>query len=412
MTNRLTPPLPASTCPCVRTTRSHWCFAVTGLLLLGSCSDFHYDNTACIFDRPFHASDDSLANIWLKTAYLYPARDLLCLTWLTRLCSADEAWNVTADGGVADGPFFVNRDIRLLSAEEVRAGPASAPPPVGPWRVKKPKTKGRTAGFIGEDRTGRTFLVKLDHPDYPELATSSEMIGARLTWLMGYHVPAVYLVTIRGTGDPRYDGRRATASLFVPGRVVGGFKFDHYRMRREVRALRLVAAWLNDSDRTDNNTLVAIEDGRATCYLIDFNSCLGSWNGRPREPWRGWRHAWDVEVQLLGLLTLGLAPKLPTTVEVPSPAVGSYDVLAAGDPRGWKPQNPTPAFDRMTGSDAAWMADRMVSVSRAQLEAIVSSARFSRRQDADLVVEMLIRRRERVLRAWGFGDLLAGADRG
>lgn len=376
------------------------------------CAGFQYDNTATVFDRPFRGGEDTLANIWLKTSYLYPARDLLTLDWAWRALCGGEAWNVLPDGGVADGPFFVNRDVAGLSAEQVGRGPATAPPPVGPWKVVKQKDKGLTPGFIGRDGTGRTFLVKFDDPDYPELGTSAEMIGSRLTWLMGYQVPAFYLVTVEGTGDPRYDGRRATASLFVPGQVVGGFKFDHYRMRREMRALRLVAAWLNDTDRTDNNTLVAVENGRARCYLLDFNSCLGSWNGRPKAAWRGWRHAWDVEYQLLGLFTLGLLPKVPQIVEFKSPAVGSFDLLADGDARRWRPQNAHPAFDRMTAADASWMAGRMAAVSTAQLEAAVSAGQFSRPEDAQAVLRMLVRRRERVLEAWGLGGLLSGHEGG
>jgi hypothetical protein len=394
------------------------------VVFFSGCADVHYDNTATVFDRPFRAGEDTLASIWLKTSYLYPARDYLTLDWAWRALFGDEAWNVTADGNVADGPFFENRDIRALSALDARVGPATPPPPVGPWRIKKVKDKGLTPGFIGEDGSGRTFLVKMDQPDHPELGTSAEMIGSRLTWLMGYRVPAIDLVTVEGTGDPRYDGKRATASLFVPGEVVGAFKFDHYRMRREVRALRLLAAWLNDTDRVDSNTLAAVENGRAICYLVDFNSCLGSWNGRPKEPWRGWRYAWDVEYQLLGLVTFGRLPELPRTVEVRSPAVGSFDLMRGCDgpsgpaglepvlPRRWRPQNPNTAFDRTTQSDAAWIGHRMAAVSHAQLRAIVASAEFTRREDAEWVLEMLLQRRARVLTAWGLGDLLSGGDTG
>ena len=60
---------------------------------------------------------------------------------------------------------------------------------------------------------------------------------------------------------------------------------NSFRMRRAVRALRLVAARLNDTDRGDNNTVAIVEDGRAICHLVDFNSGLGSCNGRPKEAW-------------------------------------------------------------------------------------------------------------------------------
>lgn len=373
-------------------------------LSAGGCANFRYDNTATVFDRPFDASNDSVCVIWFKTSYLYPVRDHVGLTWFGRLLLGDEAWNVDPDGGVADGPFFVNRDIQSVTPADAGLGAAINPPPVGPWKIKRPKQTGGTPGFFGTDAEGRTFLVKLDDPEYPELGTSSEIIGSRIFWLLGYRVPPMFLVTINGTGDARLDGRRATASLFVEGDVLGGFKFDHYRMRREIRALRLVSAWLNDTDRGDNNTLVAVKDGRALCYFVDFNSCLGSWNGRPKESWRGWRYAWDVEYQILELLTLSLLPELPTQAEVRSPAIGTFDLLTHAGARRWRQQFAHTGFDRVTPSDADWIARRMAAVSRAQLEAVVAAAGFSRAEDAEAALHMLLERRRRVLEGWGFGQ--------
>jgi hypothetical protein len=373
----------------------------------GGCSELKYDNTATTFDRPFLGDHDTLGRIWLKTCYLYPIRDYLTFIWAGRLLFGDEAWNAGPDGGVADGPFFTNRDIRSLSPLQVGIGPASAEAPLPPWRVKKPKESGGTPGFVGEDSSGRTFLVKFDQPDYPELGTSAEIIGSRIYWLMGYRVPATYLVNIEGTGQRDYDGRRATASLFVPGELVGGFKFDCHRMRREIRALRLVAAWLNDTDRTDNNTLVAVENGVAACYLVDFNSCLGSWNGRPKEGWRGWRYAWDVEYQLLTLLTLGALPRLPGPALLRSPAVGSFDLMTDGDPHAWRSQGPNTAFDRLTRADADWMARRMGAVSVEQLASIVAAAQMTNPDDADAVLRMLLARRRRIVQAWHLDALSA-----
>lgn len=370
-------------------------------MLIGTigCADLRYHNTATLFDHPPPAGEPSLADLWFKTSYVYPVRDYLTLTWAGRALFGDEAWNVTADGGVADGPFFVNRDIVAVAADDLRQGPGAAPAPLGPWHLIKPKDQGATPGFVGQDARGRTFLVKLDRPDYPELGTGAEMIGSRLTWLLGYRVPDIHLVTIEGTGDTRYDGRRATASPIVPGRIIGHWKFDHYRMRREVRAQRLVAEWLNDTDRTDNNTLAVEQDGRTRCYLVDFNSCLGSWNGRPKAPWQGWRHAWDVEYQLLGLATLGLLPRIPAESRISSRAVGAIEP-EEGTGHPWKPQNPNTAFDRLTRADAEWISRRMAMVSTEQLRAIVAAARYGRAEDAELAWRVLVRRREQIIARW------------
>lgn len=392
--------------------RSLLALCLLAISLPAGCANRRYENTARAFDRPTHASNDTLAAIWFKTCYVYPGRDYLTLSWAGRALFGDEAWNVEPDGEVADGPFFANRDTRAVSPASLLADPFHAGIPVSPWHITRRKDHGATPGFVGQDATGRTFFVKLDDPDYPELGTSTEIIGSRIYWLLGYHVPPTYLIALDGTGDDRFDGKRATASLAVPGNVLGGFPFDRFSLRREVRATRLVAAWLNDTDRTDNNTLIAVDQDQVVCYYLDFNSCLGSWNGRPKEPWRGWRYAWDVEYQILGLLTLGLLPNLPNSAPLPRPAVGSFDLLTWTSARAWRAQNPNSAFDRLTQADAAWIARRMAAISLEQLRAVVASAGLSDPDDAAAVLQMLVTRRESVLRAWGLEALLTSSDEG
>lgn len=383
--------------------RGKWLGSFPCLLLattLWGCTEFRYDNTATVFDRPPRTSRDSVANIWLKTCYLYPVRDYLTLSWAGRVLAGDKAWNTDPDGHVADGPFIVDRKIATLALEEVRSGPCLAPPPRAPWRIVKPKDQGGTEGFVGQDADRRTFFVKFEAPDYPELGTGAEMIGSRIYWLLGYHVPPTYLITVQGTGCPRYDGHRATASELVPGKVLGLFKFDRYRMRREVRALRLAAQWLNDTDRVDNNTLTAFQDGKAMGYLLDFNSCLGSWNGRPKDPWRGSRYAWDVEQQIVGLLTFGLLLPPEQNTPITSPALGRLADDPKGGGRAWRPQNPNTAFDRMTAEDAHWMAERILAITPEQIRAIVSTAEFSKESDKEGVLNLLQIRRKGLLDTW------------
>ncbi len=391
--------------------RWHWwrTWIAAPLLLGASCSPAVRSwNTATNLTGSYRGHRDSVGQIWLKTCYLYPARDYLALDWLSRSWSGDEAWNVTEDGGVVDGPFYTNRRIAQVAPAMLGSfAPEAAP--VGPWRVRKAKGPGGTAGFIGEDSQGRAYLVKLDDDAYPELGTAAEVIGSRLMWLLGYQVLPVYLVRIEGTGNDRYDGRRATAALYLDDGVLGGFKFDHFRMRREVRALRLAAAWLNDVDRVDNNTLVAVRDGQVVCYQIDFNSCLGSWNGRPKEAWRGHRYAWDVERQIVDCLTLGFLSRLPPEQRIQKPSLGRLD-LPADAARHWRGQNPNTAFDRMTQADAEWMARHMAEISEEQIRAIVKAAEYEDPACAEEVCQWLLDRRRWVLRSWGLEHLLT--DRG
>ena len=348
--------------------------------------------------RPRFVADEGAASRFLKVHYFCPVRD-----WLNVPRSVGNllgrhplARNVGVDGSVADSAFYTNRDIAGMSPAEVSRGPCSRPAPRPPFQVSKVKTSGGFVGFFGKDADGRRFIFKLDLAGFPELGSGASIVCSRILWALGYHVPADYLVTVTGTGDDRFDGRRALASEFVAGKVVGGFKFDWVRDRREFRGLRLACAWLNHTDCVDTNTLVAIRDGRAVCYLIDFNSALGSWQGVAKQSWRGWRFVWDIEWQILGLLTLGRAgPGYDANQPVVSPAVGRFD--ARFDAATWRQQTPNTAFENMDAEDARWMCEQMARLSRGQLVAAIEAGGFSRREDRNYLLRTLFARRAAIL---------------
>ena len=366
--------------------------------LWGGCGELRYLNTTPYVEQHIRATEESVPALALKTIIFYPARDWLTFDWLGRLMLGDEAWNAQGDG-VGDSSFFANRGPAELTPASVARGPCTMPPPQPPISVKRAKSSGRTPGFVGTDALGRTFLFKLDHPDHPELGSSASVIGSRILWALGYNVPPVFVVRIAGTCDARYDGQRAAAAMYLDG-VRGHFKFDWFRYRREVRGLRLACAWINDTDRIGTNTLVVVDNGRARYVLVDFNSCLGSWNARPKEPWRGWRHEWDLGRFVLRLLTLGLV-RVPYDPDQPvvSPAVGRFD--ARFDPLGWRSQLPNSAFDRLTAADLRWMAGTIAGLTPEHLEAIVAQAELSDPADATYLVETLSRRREKILAVAG-----------
>jgi hypothetical protein len=362
---------------------------------LVGCAAFRYANTAAHITHDVRANDDSNEIIAFKTHVLFPGRDILTFDWLWRIALGDEAWNADCDLE-AGTSFYTPRVPEELTPERIARGPCTCPP-LPPLRVLKAKHGAASAGFLGEDATGRRFLFKLDDPGYPELGSSVSIIGSRILWALGYNVPEVYLVRIEGSGDRRFDGRRATATLFLDN-VRGHFRFDWFRYRREVRALAMACAWINDVDRGGRNNLVVVEGGRATYYLIDFDSCLGSWQGRPKEPWRGWQPEGDPVWTLLRVLSLGLLHSEPHPGQpVISPAVGRFD--ADFDPRAWRPQAPNTAFDHVTLADLRWIAERIGRLERPQIEAIVAAAELSDPADARYLVETLLSRQERIL-AW------------
>ena len=58
------------------------------------------------------------------------------------------------------------------------------------------KLEGVSAGFVVRDYGREVWFVKLDHPAFPELSTSAEVIASRLLWLAGYHVPAMHVLDV------------------------------------------------------------------------------------------------------------------------------------------------------------------------------------------------------------------------
>lgn len=359
--------------------------AVIGAILmtaLSGCTQLRYENEAAFIERGIRARNEKIESVMFKASILVPGRDILTLDPLWRLVFGDEAWN-GVDGGVQDSSFQTNRSEADLAPERVALGACVMPPPEPPFVIKKVNICGGGAlGFIGTDALDRKFLVKLDDPDYPELGSTSAIVGSRVLWALGYNVAPIYLVNIDGTGNERLDGKRGAAALFIDN-ARGHFHFDWFRHRREVRGLRLASAWLNDTDRIGSNTLVVERDGRATYYLIDFNSCLGSWQGRPKDAWRGHRYAWDI-----------LLPSPPPTPVV-SPAIGRFD--AEFDPMRWRAQAPNNAFNHMTDADAAWMVERIRRIGEPQLRAIVAEARLTDPSDAQALLEIMLKRRTAIL---------------
>jgi hypothetical protein len=368
--------------------------ALTVATVVAGCGDLRARNSEAFLEPPVRISRDGAAGLVFKTVVLYPARDLLTFDWLWRILFGDRAWNADGDG-VADSSFFTNRRPPELTPAQLRHGPGDDDPPQPPFRVESVKTSGCSPGFIGRDARGRRYLFKLDNPDYPELGSAAAVIGARVLWALGYNVSANYVVVIEGTGDARFDGRRSVASRYLD-RAVGMWKFDWFRYRREVRGLRLACAWINDVDRVSTNTLVTVENGRARYYLIDFNSCLGSWQGRPKPVWRGWRHAGDIFWSVRRGLSLGTWPaEFDPDQPVISPAVGRFD--AAYQPLAWRSQFPNTAFEHLTDADLRWIASRIRTLEREHIEAIVAAAQYREPRDADYVVETLLARRQRIL---------------
>ena len=321
------------------------------------------------------------------------------------------ALNVNTLGEVPDSSWFTNRiGSRAMTVEEIAHGVTTVGPPdtTQPLTVVSAKSGGITPGFTLRDARGHVYFVKFDPAAYPELSTAADVIGSRFFHAFGYHVPQNDVAFIRreqlridpratitiGGGKRRVmseadldltlagaarmpDGRiRIVASLRLAGEPLGPFQYRGTRgddpndvfpheHRRELRGLRVFAAWLNHDDSRAPNTqdmfVPGDGGGHVRHHLIDFSSSLGSGSNARREiapqnARAGNEYVIELGPMLRALFTLGLWERPWRGVVYPEhPGVGHIEADFF-DPHAWRPEYPNPAFERMQDEDAFWAA--------------------------------------------------------
>ena len=208
-----------------------------------------------------------------------------------------EADNIDAFEEVANSSWFTNRNgMKKMSLAEIRRGPNIGPGPdtLHPWIITRAKAEGVTPGFSIRDHKGDNYVIKFDPLGFPELASGAEVVSTKLFYAMGYNTPENFVVYFHPKilklgekvsltdkkGRKRFmteedlqillegieklpDGRiRALASKYLKGKPIGPFKYKSIRKddlndfirhedRRELRGLRIIAAWLNHFDTKD-----------------------------------------------------------------------------------------------------------------------------------------------------------------
>jgi len=335
------------------------------------------------------------------------------------------------------------RELARGSNERDTTGPAAGPAD-GTWTVTSGKFQGASRGFQIEDPRGDRYLIKLDHPDWPELMSSAEVISTKIFHGAGYNVPQNTVTeftpdqleigpdamvqagtdrrpmtrkdlrTLLAPYERGSDDRiRGVASKFVDGDPLGPIFFQgtregdrndrvRHEQRRELRGLRVIGSWLNDADRRHANTLAVYTDERyVKHYILDMGSTLGANAGNPHRPIHGQAYMIDQRKIPRAMLALG-AYRFPWWDYDPTPrytAVGYFraDVFRPGD---WVPTYPNPAFEKMTLRDAFWGAKIVMSFSDEDLRAIVETAHISNPEAEAHLVEVLKKRRDKIGRYW------------
>lgn len=336
---------------------------------------------------------------------------------------------------------------RPVSVEEMLRGPGPGTGPApGPWTVVRAKTEGVSRGFQIKDAEGRRFAIKFDPLRYPELATSADVVCARLYWAAGFNVPDNSIATFRREDlaiekDASYelagrrypitaaylddllkdvpalpDGRyRVVASRYLEGIPLGEWRYEGRRRddpedliphqhRREVRGMWAIHAWLNNTDCSARNTLDmwVTENGRSFVrhHLIDFSGSLGSASVAPQSMSGGAEYLLDYGTAARAFVTAGLVPfKWERGVDPGIPSVGFIDARVF-DPRGWRPFLPNPAFDEKTAEDVRWGVRIVAGFTDAHIRAAVEFGRYSDPRAVEYLTRVLAERRDRLVEAW------------
>ena len=361
------------------------------------------------------------------------------------------AVNVNSIDEVPDSSWFTNRiGARAMTPGEIARGPIQQDVTnIDNWPIVEEKSSGITAGYRVVDPSGQLHQVKFDPPSNPEMASAAEVIGAAIYHSLGFNVVQGYIVEVDPTKiviDPKattvdMSGRKraltrkdvdkllargarlpngkylATLSRFAAGQPRGYFKYygtrpddpndiHPHEHRRELRANRVFAAWLNHDDSRAINSLDMLESpkggpGFLRHYMFDFGSIMGSGSTSPQTLRAGNEYILEWAPALKTLATFGLyvRPWIRTKYWEGAKSVGRFegDVF---DPVKWRPEYPNPAFDNMRADDAFWAARLVARFSDDAVRAVVAKGRYSEPGAADHITATLIKRRDKVVRAW------------
>ena len=381
---------------------------------------------------------------------LYEDADFLINSFMHPGGPAGPSLNTNTLDEVPDSSWFTNRiGRREMTIEEIVRGPDTFDGPApGRWTITGHPGSGVTPKFTIRDSRGDTYLFKLDPLHLPELPSSAEIISSKIFHTLGYNVGEDFVVQVDRSqldidsaamwrddrGEKRNivqadvdhwlteltkaspDGMiRVLAHKYIEGTPKEPYKYHGTRSddpndlypherRRELRALRVFAAWLHHDDSRSINTFNTYveEDGRGFIrhYLLDFGSTLGSSSDKIQEPHIGYEYYVEGDKVLAGIFSFGLWRRGWMKVKYPDyPAVGNYEADFF-EPWKWKPGFPNPAFDRMDEADAFWAASLLSGFTDEIIRAIVGRGKISDPEAEALLIDALIKRRDKCVNYW------------
>ncbi len=362
------------------------------------------------------------------------------------------ATNVNTLDEVPDSSWFTNRiGRRPMSIAEIVRGPDRFTRlEVDAWMIVEGKGPGTfQPGFRATDarHPGEVYQLEVDPPGNPEMATGAEVIGTAFYHAFGYNTVETYLLCVDpaniaiapdatiqdASGQRRFVRADLDAILRLGARTargcyrmsvqprfhnrIGRFKYYGTRPddpndiyphedRRELRANRVFAAWLNHDDSRAENTLDVLQEANdkkfVKHYMYDFGSILGSATRFPDSLRSGHEYFVEPKPNVISLLSLGFYVPPWLRIDYPSrlPAAAGRIEGDAFEPEQWKPEYPNAAFSNLQPGDAFWGARIVSKFSNAAIEAIVDKAQFTDPAAAGYLTSVLVTRRDKIARTW------------
>jgi hypothetical protein len=388
--------------------------------------------------------------------------------------TSGEAANVNSLDEVPDSSWFQNRiGLGWMTPAAVQLGackPADMLDPDhaarGSWVIDKGKNDGSTPGFRVVVPGQGAYLIKVeDKDDHPERQSAASAIGAAIHHAAGYHTTCEQVLYIhpalltlspglvmretyfspdapldhaaldRMLARAPHHGElaRVGASVWIKGYDIGPFRYEGTRDddpndvvahedRRELRALRLLDAWIDRFDARAANSLDAwmaddarrprSSPGHVVHYQLDTSEALGGdWSvvgiGAESVSRRlGWSYVIDWRDMSLDFVSFGIPLRPWDTVKtVRGHELFGYFSAApdAFDPERWKPEYPNIAFSRMTERDAAWMARILARFTPETIRAVAEPGRFTDPRNTAYLAGVLEARLERILERYLLG---------
>lgn len=381
------------------------------------------------------------------------------LTHVFKVDPGGEARNVNSLDEVPDSAWFQNRiGQEPVSLDDLKRG-ACTPALMldgeaaadATWIIDQGKPNGSSPGFRVRIPGKGKFMFKGEAKSNPERPSASSVIGAAVYHTVGFNTSCeqvVYfrpsalaltpgLVSTANVGGkkafdaaalrsllddlPQRDGLvRMQASAWLPGRLIGPFRYENTRDddpndaiphedRRDLRGGRLLAAWIDHFDAREQNTMDSwIADakdapdsspGQVRHYYLDTSDCLGSeWDNDEVSRRLGHSYLFDFEHVAEDLVTLGLIPRpWDRARRTPGAEIFGYYTTRDFVPERWQNEYPNPTFDRMTERDGAWMARILARFTPEMVRALAEMGRFSKPSNTEFLATTMQGRLTQIL---------------